>query len=117
MKRRVLIVKVSIMDVEVIIFAKLEYKKIMKRRFFKLFLKLTQASSFVRNDSVWPVISPVSNNFPRPDGDPDPPPQYVHFYGPHLSGSQGHVRLERPRFGVAFVVRLLPHNLLFRLVG
>lgn len=27
MKRRVLIVKVSIMDVEVIIFAKLEYKK------------------------------------------------------------------------------------------
>lgn len=31
MKRRVLIVKVSVMDVEVIIFAKLEYKQIMKK--------------------------------------------------------------------------------------
>lgn len=34
MKRRVLIVKVSIMDVEVIIFAKLKYKKIMKKTVF-----------------------------------------------------------------------------------
>lgn len=34
MKRRVLIVKVSIMDVEVIIFAKLEYKQIMKKAAF-----------------------------------------------------------------------------------
>lgn len=34
MKRRVLIVKVSVMDVEVIIFAKLEYKKIMKKATF-----------------------------------------------------------------------------------
>lgn len=34
MKRRILTVKVSIMDVEVIIFAKLEYKKIMKKAAF-----------------------------------------------------------------------------------
>lgn len=34
MKRRILIVKVSIMDVEVKIFAKLEYKKIMKKAAF-----------------------------------------------------------------------------------
>lgn len=34
MKRKILIVKVSIMDVEVIIFAKLEYKQIMKKASF-----------------------------------------------------------------------------------
>lgn len=34
MKWRVLIVKVSVMDVEVIIFVKLEYKKIMKKVVF-----------------------------------------------------------------------------------
>lgn len=34
MKRRVLIVKVSVMDVEVIIFAKFEYKQIMKKASF-----------------------------------------------------------------------------------
>lgn len=88
-----------------------------KKTVLLLFLKLTQAPSFIRNDSVWPIISPISNNFPRPNGDPKPSRQYVHFYGPHLSRSQGHVRLKRPRFGVAFVIWLLPHNLGFRLVG
>lgn len=46
MKRRILIVKVSIMDVEVIIFAKLEYKKIMKKTVFLIVLKTYPSFEF-----------------------------------------------------------------------
>lgn len=46
MKRRILTVKVSIMDVEVIIFAKLEYKKIMKKTGFLIVLKTYPSFEF-----------------------------------------------------------------------
>lgn len=46
MKCRILIVKVSIMDVEVIIFVKLEYKKIMKKMVFLIVIKIYLSFEF-----------------------------------------------------------------------
>lgn len=46
MKWRVLIVKVSVMDVEVIIFVKLEYKKIMKKMVFLIVFKIYLSFEF-----------------------------------------------------------------------